>query len=186
MTYRTTTSYGTWCNQINDFETSPEQGLNSYLGDQDPDEYDMDSIHLAYRRAIDDALPPSVSLCGDEFIGPAHIDDGEFDGYPTDEFGGLDLRAIVEDVDFDPAEAFERYELYTLEHIGKWVLDSKAKDPAKAAAAAVSKLGLKAFAYRPHPDSGRAQAWYRAGDVKDALAARPGRGTRTDINNETA
>ncbi|MFJ3839497.1 hypothetical protein ACIPY6_28875 [Streptomyces sp. NPDC090054] len=176
----TTTTYGTWCNLVNGFETSPEQGLNSYLGDQDPDEYDMDSIHLAYRRAIDAALPPSVSLCGDEFIGPAHPDGDEWDGYPTDdEFGDLDIKAIVEGVDFDPADVFYRYSLYTLEHIGRWVLESKAKNPAKAAAAAVSKLGLKAFAYRPHPDSGRPQAWYRAGDVKDALAARPGQGART-------
>lgn len=176
----TTTSYGTWCNRVNEFETSPEDGINAYLGDSDADEYDMDAIRQAYRDAIDAALPADVSLCGNEFIGPAYPEPGEFDDYPQDEDGALDIRAIIEELDFDPGDTFERYELYTLEHIGRWVLDSKAKDPAKAAAAAVSKLGVKAFAYRPHPESGRAQAWYRVGDVKDALAARPGQGARTD------
>lgn len=176
----TTTTYGTWCNLINGFETSPEQGLNSYLGGGDPEGYDMDSIHLAYRQAIDAALPPSISLCGNEFIGPAHPDEGEFDGYAHSEYGELDLKEIIEGIDLDLGDLFERYELFNLEHIGKWILESKAKEPAKAAAAAVSRLGLKAFSYRPNPDSGRPQAWYRAGDVRDALAARPGRGTRTD------
>lgn len=182
----TTTSYGTWCNQINGFETSPEDGLNSYLGDQDPDDYDMDSIHLAYRRAIDAALPPNVALCGDEFIGPAYPEDAEFDGYPADDDGVLDLKAIVEGLDFDPAEIFEQYELYTLDSIGRWVLESKSAQPAKAAAAAMSRLGLKPFKYAPHPDSGRPQAWYRVGDVRDALAARPGQGARTDKKDQSA
>jgi len=176
----TTTRYGTWTTLVNDYETAPEEGLNGYLGDASPDEYDMAGIYAAYRQAIKDALPGGVSLCGSEFIGPAYPEPGEFDDYPTDEDGRLDIGAIVEDLDFDTAAVFERYELYTLEHIGLHVLESKAKDPAKAAAAAVSKLGVKAFAYRPHPDSGRAQAWYRVGDVKDALAARPGQGARTD------
>lgn len=180
MTYRPNTSYGTWCNRINDLETSPEGGLNDYLGGQDPDEYDMDSIHAAYRQAIDDALPPSISLCGDEFIGPAYPEGDEFDGYPKDEDGALDLKAIIEGLDFDLADVFERNTLYTLDSVGRWILESKAKDPAKAAAAAMSRLKLKPFAYRPHPDSGRPQAWYRVGDVKDALAARPGQGKRTD------
>ncbi|MFF1341155.1 hypothetical protein ACFVYT_25080 [Streptomyces sp. NPDC058290] len=180
MTYRPTTDYGDWCNRINGFETSPEQGLNAYLGDQDPDDYDMGSIHLAYRRAIDAALPPSISLCGDMFIGPAYPEDGEFDDYPQDDCGTLDLKAVIEGIDLDLGDLFWRHELYTLDSIGRWILESKAKDPAKAAAAAMSKLGLKPFAYRPHPDSGRPQAWYRVGDVKDALAARPGQGARTD------
>ncbi|MEW2415269.1 hypothetical protein AB0953_16360 [Streptomyces sp. NPDC046866] len=186
MTYRTTTSYGTWCNTINNYETSPETDLNNYLGSEDADNYDMDSIHLAYRQAIDAALPSDISLCGDEFIGPAYPEPGEFDGYPQDEDGALDLKAIIEGIDFDPADIFERYELYTLDAIGRWLLESKAKDPAKAAAAAMSRLGLKPFKYRPHPDSGRVQALYRVGDVKDALAARPGRGARTDKQDQSA
>lgn len=180
MTYRTNTSYGTWSNHTNGDELSPEYSLIDYLGSQDPDDYDMDSIHMAYHQAINAALPPSVSLAVEEFIGPAEPEPGEFDGYPADRAGGLDIAAIIEGIDFDRAAAFERYELYTLEHIGRCVLESKAKNPAKAAAAAVSRLGVKAFAYRPHPESGRPQAWYRAGDVRDALAARPGQGARTD------
>lgn len=176
----TTTSYGTWTNRVQPYENSPEDGLNGYLGGNDPAEYDMDSIYFAYRQAIEDALPGDVSLCGNEFIGPAHPEPGEFDDYPTDEVGDLDIGTIIEDIDFDTAAAFERYELYTLEHIGRWVLESKSKDPGRVARATVSRLGLKAFTYRPHPDSGRPQAWYRAGDVRDALAARPGQGARTD------
>ncbi|MGW9371217.1 hypothetical protein ACWGVR_14540 [Streptomyces xanthophaeus] len=181
MTYRTTTDYGTWCNLVNGSETSPETSLNDYLGAEDPDGYDMESIHLAYREAIDAALPPSISLCGDIFIGPAFPDDGEFDGYPADEVTGeLDIKAIIEGIGLDLGDLFERHELYTLEHIGRWVLESKAQDPGRVARATVSRLGLKAHVYRPHPDSGRPQAWYRAGDVRDALAARPGQGARTD------
>lgn len=176
----TTTSYGTWTNRVQTYENAPEDGLNAYLGDNDPDEYDMAGIHAAYRQAIEDALPADVSLCGNEFIGPAYPEPGEFDDYPSDESGGLDIGAIIEELDFDTEAAFERYELYTLEHIGRYVLESKAQDPGRVARATVSRLGLKAFVYRPHPDSGRPQAWYRAGDVRDALAARPGRGTRTD------
>jgi hypothetical protein len=176
----TTTSYGTWSSRVNTYESSPEDGINAYLGDADPADYDMDAVYAAYRQAIEDALPADVSLCGNEFIGPAHPEEGEFDDHPADEDGSLDIGAIIEDLDFDTAAAFERYELYTLDSIGRWILESQAKDPAKAAAAAMSRLGLKPFAYRPHPDSGRAQAWYRVGDVRDALAARPGQGARTD------
>lgn len=180
----TTTSYGTWCSLVNTYETSPTDVIYAFLNGNDPDEYDMDSIVGAYLDAIEAALPPDVSLCGDEFIGPAHPEEGEFDGYPIDDFEDLDIKAIVEGIDIDLADLFERYELFNLEHIGKWVLESKAKEPAKAAAAAVSRLGLKAFTYRPSPDSGRPQAWYRAGDVRDALAARPGQGARTDKAGE--
>lgn len=177
----TNTSYGTWCNRVNTYETSPKDGIYAFLNGNDPDEYDMDSIVETYLQAIGEALPPGVSLCGDEFIGPAHPEADEFDGYPMTPYEDLDFAAIIEGIEVDLGDLFERYELFNLEHIGRWVLESKAKDPAKAAAAAVSKLGLKAFAYRPHPDSGRVQAWYIAGDVRDALAARPGRGTRTDL-----
>jgi hypothetical protein len=185
MSY-TTTSYGTWSSLVNTYETSPEDGINAYLGDADPTEYDMDAIYAAYRQAIDDALPADVSLCGNEFIGPAYPEAGEHDDYPQGEDGALDIGTIIEDLDFDTAAAFERYELYTLDSVGQHILESKAANPAKAAAATMSRLGLKPFVYRPHPNSGRPQAWYRVGDVKDALAARPGQGTRSDLKDGTA
>ncbi|MBT2467876.1 hypothetical protein J7E97_08305 [Streptomyces sp. ISL-66] len=177
----TTTSYGTWTTKVSSYESSPEDGIHAFLNGNDPDEYDMDSIFRAYREAIDAVLPPGVSLCGNEFIGPSEPAAGEFDGYPMTEFGDLDFHTIIEDADIDLGDLFERYELFNLEHIGRWVLESKAKEPAKAAAAMVSKLGIKPFNYRPHPESGRPQAWYVSGEVRDALAARPGRGARTDL-----
>lgn len=187
MTYRTTTSYGTWCNQVSPYSTSPDADVLDYIngGDSDWQELLEASGALAliqseYRDAINAALPDSVSLCGDEFIGPAYPEDGEFDGYPQDEDGALDLKAIIEGLELDLGDLFWRHTLYTLDAIGRELLESKAKDPAKVAAAAMSRLGLKPFAYRPHPDSGRPQAWYRVGDVRDALAARPGQGARTD------
>ncbi|NNJ04135.1 hypothetical protein HHX38_08305 [Streptomyces sp. PKU-MA01144] len=44
----------------------------------------------------------------------------------------------------------------------------------------LSRLGVKAAAYRPHPDSGRPQARYNAAEVQEAAKSRPGQGARTD------
>ena len=71
-------------------------------------------------------------------------------------------------------------ELLTLDTIGRTELNSQAKQPAKAAAAAMSRAGLKPHTYQPHPTSGRPIALYLATEVRAALARRPGRGTRTD------
>lgn len=104
----TTTSYGTWCNRVDPYSTSLEASVEDALGDFASD-YDVDGLVAAYRRAINDALPPSVSLCGDEFIGPWQPGPGEFDDYPHDEYGGLDIRAIVNSVDFwQLAEKFDK------------------------------------------------------------------------------
>jgi hypothetical protein len=185
----TTTSYGTWCNQISQYSTSPDNDVVDYVGGGDSDWQTLleesgalEQIKNEYRAAINDALPPSISLCGDEFIGPAYPDDDEFDGYPTDEYGGIDLKAILEDIDLGPI--VERNDPLTLDAIGRHELKSNAANPAKAAAAAMSRLKLKPFAYVPHPKSGRPQAIYLAGDVRQALAARPGRGARTDLKGE--
>jgi len=94
----TTTSYGTWCNRVDPYSTSLEASVEDALGDFAGD-YDTDGLVAAYRRAINEALPPSVSLCGDEFIGPWKAEHGEFDDYPHDEYGGLDIRAIIGGVD---------------------------------------------------------------------------------------
>ncbi|MET8585667.1 hypothetical protein ABZX39_33090 [Streptomyces collinus] len=186
MSY-TTTSYGTWCNRVNSFSTSPDSDVNDYINGGDNAWQEMleesgalDEIKREYRAAIEAALPPSVSLCGDEFIGPADPDEGEFDDYPMDEYGALDFAAIVEEIDLEPI--VERNDPLTLEAIGRWELKSEAKQPAKAAAAAMSRLGLKPFTYYPHPETKRPQALYRAGEVRKALAERPGRGKRTDLS----
>lgn len=183
----TTTSYGTWCNRVNQYSTSPESDVLDYINGGDNAWQELldasgllKKIQSEYRDAINDALPPSVSLSGDEFIGPYQPDEGEFDGYPTDEDGFLDIEAVCRDIDLGPI--VERNEPVTLEHIGRWILQSKAANPAKVASAAMSRLGLKPFTYVPS-ESGRPQAIYLESDVTAALAKRPGRGKRTDLKD---
>lgn len=95
----TTTPYGTWNSRVEPhsatFATSVYEALGNFA-----DDYDIDAIKADYRAAINEALPEGVTLVGDEFIGPAHDADCDFDGYPTDEYGRLDIKAIVESVDF--------------------------------------------------------------------------------------
>ncbi|MGW1409410.1 hypothetical protein [Streptomyces sp. NPDC002403] len=179
----TTTSYGTWTNRINTFSTSPDADVLDFINGGDDDWCELleksgalDEIKSAYRDAIEEALPAGVSLCGEEFIGPAYPDDDEFEGYPVDEDGRLDFAACVEDIDL--AQIVERHDPLTLEDIGRDELKSTAKDPSKAASKAMSRLGVKAFYYGPNPDSGRPQSYFRAGEVRDALTARPGKGNR--------
>lgn len=95
----TTTYYGTWNDRVEPHSANFSTSVYTALGDF-ADDYDIDAIEADYRAAINDALPDGVSLCGDEFIGPAHDADCDFDGYPTDEYGRLDIKAIVESVDF--------------------------------------------------------------------------------------
>lgn len=100
----TTTSYGTWCNRIESLSLSVENTVADYLGDF-VDDYDFDGVVAEYRGAINDALPDSVILSGNEFIGPYYDADQDFDGYPTDEGGFLDLKAIVDGIDLDEIAA---------------------------------------------------------------------------------
>ncbi|MEU1134961.1 hypothetical protein ABZ383_34750 [Streptomyces sp. NPDC005900] len=186
----TTTSYGTWCNQVNTYSTSPDADVDDYIGGG-PDDWRtlleesgaLERIKSEYRAAINAALPGDVALCGDEFIGPWEPEEGEFDGYPQDEDGTLDFAAMVEDIDL--AEIVERNEPLTLEDIGRDELKSTAVNPAKTASGVLAKLKPelrpKPIAYLPHPQSRRPQAIYLAGEVRAALAARPGRGVRTDL-----
>lgn len=182
MSSTTTTSYGTWCNRVAPYSTSPDSDVLDYINTGDADWRDLleksgalERIQREYRDAINAALPPGITLCGDEFIGPAYPDEGEFDGYPTDEHGdSLDFKAMVEDINL--GEIVERNDPLTLEDIGRDELKSQAKEPAKAASKAMHRAGVEPFAYVPHPESKRPLALYRAGDVRAALAARPGKG----------
>lgn len=104
----TTTSYGTWCSRVNTYSTSPDADVLGVISGGDRDWRErlestgaLDAMKSAYRAAIDAALPPGITLCGDEFIGPARPDDGEFDGYPVDEAGWLDFKAMLADIDLD-------------------------------------------------------------------------------------
>lgn len=175
----TTTSYGTWVTRVDQYALNLETTVLKALGSYGGDDYDIEAINIAYHHAINAALPDGVSLAGDEFIGPAYAADHDFDGYPTDDDGNLDIGTIVEGVELWPI--IEQHELWTLEQIGVDVLKSKAKDPAKAASRTIFRLGLKPAGYRPHPDSGRPQAYFKARKVEAALAARSGKGARTDL-----
>jgi hypothetical protein len=106
MSYTTTTSYGTWCNRVAPYSTSPDTDVIDYISGGDRDWLErvetsgaLEAMQAAFRAAINAALPGSISLCGDEFIGPAYPDENEFDGYPADEDGALDYKAIVESID---------------------------------------------------------------------------------------
>ena len=189
MTYTTTTSYGTWCNKVAPYSTSPDAAVVDFIGGGDSAWVErveksgaLEGMQQVYRDAINEALPDSVSLCGDEFIGPAYPDDDEFEGYPVDEYGNLDIKACLEDIDLGPI--VEASDPITLEEIGRWEMQSKAQNPAKAASVAMSRAGLKPWTYLPHPESGRPQAIYLKGDVQRVLAERPGRGKRTDLEGQ--
>jgi hypothetical protein len=95
----TSTSYGTWTTRVEPYVANFATSVYEALGDL-ADDYDTDAIEADYRNAINEALPKGVSLCGSEFIGPAYDADCDFDGYPTDEYGRLDIKTIVESVDF--------------------------------------------------------------------------------------
>lgn len=92
--------YGSWNHLVERHVESLEQSVITALGDY-VESYDVDGIINAYGEAIHDALPPLVSFCGDLFVGPADIDHAEeFEGYPLNEYGKLDIRKIVQSVDF--------------------------------------------------------------------------------------
>lgn len=96
----TTTSYGTWNNRVAPYELTVEHTVTEAFGSEGPDGFDFDAIVADYRAAIDAALPDSVFLCGDEFIGPYYEADRDFESYSLDEDGRLDIRAIVDGIDF--------------------------------------------------------------------------------------
>jgi hypothetical protein len=96
----TTTTYGTWNNRVDTYSADFETYVMDAFGSEGADGFDFDAIVADYRDAINDALPASVSLCGSEFVGPYYEADYDFDGYPTDDDGRLDIKAIVESVDF--------------------------------------------------------------------------------------
>lgn len=141
----TTTSYGTWCNRVDPYSTSLEASVEDALGDFAGD-YDTDGLVAAYRRAINEALPPSVSLCGDEFIGPWQPEPGEFDDYPHDEYGGLDIRAIIGGVDlWKLAEQFDMtakdYTADVGEDYAQWLASLDGPTAGAGSSARITHLG---------------------------------------------
>jgi len=116
----TTTAYGTWVNHGDPWNESVEATVDSVLdgGTREWRERLVttgarDRIIDDYRRAIDDALPPSVTLSGNDFYGPSHPDDNEWEGYPVKEYGPdvapvLDMAAIIEAVSLE--DIIERHD----------------------------------------------------------------------------
>lgn len=100
----TTTSYGTWYNHTGS-NVTVEADVADYVGGGDREwrerieaDGSFDAMVDDYRQAVNDALPAGVSLAGNDFYGPYYDADKDFDGYPTDEDGRLDIAAIIADI----------------------------------------------------------------------------------------
>lgn len=175
MSYITTTGYGSWYN-VQGHESTIASSIAEACGDYAND-YDLEAVEDDYRAAIQAALPDTVTLTGDEFIGPYYDKDKDFDGYPEDPEGSLDLTAIIESVDL--IAIVEKHELIDAEEVAAR-LEYKGASAAATARKTLSRWGVKAAEYRPHPESGRPQARYRAREFEAAVTSRPGQGARTD------
>jgi hypothetical protein len=165
------TLYTTWA-RITGTSNDPDDTVDDYMTDW-VDAHDVDGIKAAYRDAIQQALPADVALIGNEFIGPAAPDEDEFDGYPVDEHGGLDIAAIVEDIDL--GEIAPRFELLDINEVAAR-FEYEGKNPAATARSALSRLGIERAGLSA---DARPRALFRAGEVEDAIASRPGKGNRT-------
>jgi hypothetical protein len=115
----TTTSYGSFHNHAE--SPSVEQYVDEAFGSEGPDGFNTAGIVSEFRNAINDALPPSVSLCGNEFYGPYYAADKDFDGYQLTEDGDLDITGIIEDIDFWAIAA--RHDLATHAELAKSATD---------------------------------------------------------------
>ncbi|MFE9850288.1 hypothetical protein ACFYPN_15960 [Streptomyces sp. NPDC005576] len=173
-----TTSYGTWLNHAG--EDSPAYTILNAVGDDYAD-FDLTAIETEYRDAIDAALPNGVGLSGKEFLGPYYEADREFDGYPVDEDGNIDIPAVIAGIDI--STIVDRHELWAIDQVADH-LDYKGASAAGTARKTLSRWGVARHDMVEHPDSGRPQARYRAADVKAARAAAPGQGARTDTVND--
>lgn len=96
----TTTSYGSWASKVEHAGMTLEGTVCDALADAHFVTIHTEAIIEAYREAIAAALPDSVSLCGDEFYGPAYEADCDFDGFDLTEDGSLDINAIICAIDF--------------------------------------------------------------------------------------
>ncbi|MFI6854449.1 hypothetical protein [Streptomyces sp. NPDC050416] len=66
-------------------------------------------------------------------------------------------------------------DLWTIDDVAAYlgILPSSARG-------ALSRMGVRAHSFRPHPQSHRAQALYDPEQIRAANAERPGQGARTD------
>ncbi|HEU5429586.1 MAG TPA: LysR family transcriptional regulator [Actinocrinis sp.] len=96
-----TTSYGTWNNHGDRWNTTVEATIADAINGGDAEWREamestgaLDLIAETYRQAINDALPDGVSLSGNDFYGPYDADDAELNIAEIIE--GVDLNAIIE------------------------------------------------------------------------------------------
>lgn len=99
-------SYGSWNNHGDPCKATVGASIQAAVSGADTDWHErmqttgaFEDIEADYRDAINEALPSSVALCGDEFIGPYDPHEDEFDGYARDHCGSLDIPAIVTSID---------------------------------------------------------------------------------------
>ncbi|MGA5819742.1 hypothetical protein ACPC54_18015 [Kitasatospora sp. NPDC094028] len=69
-------------------------------------------------------------------------------------------------------------ELWTIDQVADYLGAASASSARRT----LSRWGVTATDYVPHPASGRPQARYLADAVRAAKAGRPGQGRRTDLN----
>lgn len=129
---------------------------------------DVVAITSAVRAAVNAALPDGFSLSVNDFRGP----------HPLQQ---LDLKTAVSTVDTNGIIAGHvlrpARELWTAEQAAQEIGAASADSARRT----LSRWGVRAADYKPHPSSGRLQAVYDADAVRTASEARPGRGTRTDL-----
>ncbi|MFG3051925.1 hypothetical protein ACGFZP_13370 [Kitasatospora sp. NPDC048239] len=179
----TTTSYGTWYNHTK-HNSSPEGDILDFINGGGTDWCErvdecgaFERMASDYRAAVQAALPDGVYLTGDEFIGPAYDDDTDFDGYPADEYDDLDLGTIIDSVDLTPiVERWDPDAEWTTEQVADRIGASSIKSASKT----LHVWGITATGRQP----GRSgQNLYSAELILNAMAARPGQGTRTDLKD---
>jgi len=97
----TTTSYGTWNNHGDRWHSTVEDTVSNTLDGGAPEWRErmhssgaFAQICSEYRAQIEEALPPDVSLCGNEFYGPSDDTEKSWEGE-------LDISSLIEDIDLE-------------------------------------------------------------------------------------
>lgn len=101
-----TTELGTWAALVPHEGTSVEDMISTALGEH-AGGYDAGGLAVAFRAAVNAALPDQITLAGDIFYGPALAEDRAWDGAPA----LPDIDVLVEGIDFwEIAAQFEHDE----------------------------------------------------------------------------
>lgn len=131
----TTTDYGSWNTSGDKGRDTVESTVEGFISGGDSEWRErleatgtFKRMVSAYRDAINEALPDGVTLSGNDFYGPYDKRNEPFDGYPAHEDGGLDIKAIVDEIDL--GKIVEKHDLpeITVADIRK-LLESPAEDP---------------------------------------------------------